>query len=274
MKSKHPSGTLQAINYVGPPTMIASAPPVVSAASTRISVPTSGAVTERIPRLVSGRTDWAAKYLKTGTKYSKWTASTRPHHPTYFAICITYILTRQRERKSCIIFLLNRHFINMNGKKKIYLKKSRKTCFKWPRQIRRRRRERFYNDRIYIFVFFSTVGLVCVDGRCCACRSVWCSWEVIEFGRGKITAAAVTAKTVYINSIVQVIVPGPCCLGHLPHLHLSAVALSRPPRGWGWITFRDFGLCHCHQSVRDGSCMQTWIFLVSDEMFVILYGSL
>jgi hypothetical protein len=71
IKSKYPiSGTMLPVSYTSP-AMIASAPPVVSAASTRMSVPTSGAVTERIPRLVSGRTDWAAKYLKTSTKYSK-----------------------------------------------------------------------------------------------------------------------------------------------------------------------------------------------------------
>jgi len=71
IKSKHPvSGTMLPVSYTSP-AMIASAPPLVSAASTRMSVPTSGAVTERIPRLVSGRTDWAAKYLKTSTKYSK-----------------------------------------------------------------------------------------------------------------------------------------------------------------------------------------------------------
>ncbi|XP_046440188.1 serine/threonine-protein kinase dyf-5-like isoform X3 [Daphnia pulex] len=71
IKSKYPvSGKMLPVSYTSP-AMIASAPPVVSAASTRMSVPTSGAVTERIPRLVSGRTDWAAKYLKTSTKYSK-----------------------------------------------------------------------------------------------------------------------------------------------------------------------------------------------------------
>lgn len=71
IKAKHANnGTMMAVNYVSP-TMIASAPPVVSDPSARIAVPSSGAITERIPRLISGRTDWAAKYLKTSTKYSK-----------------------------------------------------------------------------------------------------------------------------------------------------------------------------------------------------------
>lgn len=69
MKPKHPGGSTMTVNYNS--NVIASAPPVVSAASVRLSGQSSGAVTERIPRLVSGRTDWAAKYLKTSTKYSK-----------------------------------------------------------------------------------------------------------------------------------------------------------------------------------------------------------
>lgn len=70
MKLKYANGPMLAVSYTSPAT-VTSAPAVVSATS-RMSVPSSGAVTERIPRLVSGRTDWAAKYLKTSTKYSKW----------------------------------------------------------------------------------------------------------------------------------------------------------------------------------------------------------
>lgn len=73
MKPKqHPGGSAMTVsNYSTNSNVIASAPPVVSAASVRLSGPSSGAMTERIPRLVSGRTDWAAKYLKSSTKYSK-----------------------------------------------------------------------------------------------------------------------------------------------------------------------------------------------------------
>lgn len=73
MKSKLTAGgpaAAMSAAYVSP-TMIASAPPVISATPAGRSVPPTGAVSERITRQISGRTDWAAKYLHTSTKYSK-----------------------------------------------------------------------------------------------------------------------------------------------------------------------------------------------------------
>lgn len=56
------------------PSLIASAPPTISASVSSIrsrAVPASGSGAQKIPRQISGRTDWAAKYLHTTTKYTK-----------------------------------------------------------------------------------------------------------------------------------------------------------------------------------------------------------
>ncbi|KZS04522.1 DNA damage-binding protein 1 [Daphnia magna] len=91
MKLKYANGPMLAVSYTSPAT-VTSAPAVVSATS-RMSVPSSGAVTERIPRLVSGRTDWAAKYLKTSTKIFKLIMAhnyvVTAHKQTAVTSCVT-----------------------------------------------------------------------------------------------------------------------------------------------------------------------------------------